>query len=224
MQLPKDLPLTSFRPLRVLKSGEDSRVDLVQHIENGQHYVLKTYDREKVLQNGSRIDQVLNEANILKQIAGIPQSGPFASTQQQIISFPNTLNKLVTTTKDENSLCLVLARAKRIDLVTYMKLLDPKLKYEGSNHVYRHSADLMRFVRHLTIQLVIAFGALHEQGILYKDLKATHVFLDEKLQVTIIDFGLSEQISDGYTSVPGGTMHAMSPEMLVLYTKVATGQ
>lgn len=71
---------------------------------------------------------------------------------------------------------------------------------------------------------MIAFGALHEQGILYKDLKATHVFLNEKLQVTIIDFGLSEQISDGATSVPGGTMHAMSPEMLVLYTKVATGQ
>ena len=42
------------------------------HIESGQQYVLKTYDREKVLQNGSRIDQVLNEANILKLIAGIP--------------------------------------------------------------------------------------------------------------------------------------------------------
>lgn len=95
----------------------------------------------------------MNEANILKLIAGIPQSGPFVSATQaqEMVSFPNTLNKLVTTTKDDNSLCLVLARAKRIDLVTYMKLLDPKLKYEGSNHVYRHSADLMRFVRHLTI-------------------------------------------------------------------------
>ena len=43
-----------------------------------------------------------------------------------------------------------------------MKLLDPKLKYDGSNHVYRHSTDLMQFVRHLAIQLVIAFSALHE--------------------------------------------------------------
>ena len=42
--------------------------------------------------------------------------------------------------------------------------------------------------------------------------------------MTLIDFGLSEQISDGATSVPGGTLHAMSPEMLILYTKVATGQ
>ena len=66
MSLPKDLPISSFRPLRVLKQGMDSRVDLVMHVESGQQYVLKTYDREKVLQNGSRIDQVLNEANILK--------------------------------------------------------------------------------------------------------------------------------------------------------------
>ena len=79
-----------------------------------------------------------------------------------MVNFPQSLNRLVTTTKDENSLCLVLARAKRIDLVTYMKLLDPKLKYDGSNHVYRHSGDLMQFVRHLAIQLVIAFSALHE--------------------------------------------------------------
>ena len=78
MSLPKDLPISNFRPLRVLKQGADSRVDLVMHIESGEQYVLKTYDREKVLQNGSRIDQVLNEANILKLIAGIPQSGPFA--------------------------------------------------------------------------------------------------------------------------------------------------
>jgi serine/threonine protein kinase len=72
MQLPKDIPISSFKPLRVLKQGADCRVDLVQHLESGKQYVLKTYDREKVMQNGQRIDQVLNEANILKVIAGIP--------------------------------------------------------------------------------------------------------------------------------------------------------
>ena len=59
---------------------------------------------------------------------------------------------------------------------------------------------------------------------MYKDLKASHVFLDEQMRVTLIDFGLSELVSDGVTSVPGGTMHAMSPEMLILYTKTSTGQ
>jgi len=106
--------------------------------------------------------------------------------------FPPSLNRLVTTTKDDSSLSLVLARARCIDLVTYMKLLDPKLKYDGSSHVYRHSADLMSFVRHLAIQLTLAFSALHNAGIIYKDLKATHVFLDEAMRVTLIDFGLAE--------------------------------
>lgn len=78
MQLPKDLPISNFTPLRVLKTGLDCRVDLVKYVETGQQYVLKTYDRQKVLQNGARIDQVMNEANILKRIAGIPQAGPFA--------------------------------------------------------------------------------------------------------------------------------------------------
>mmetsp|Transcript_1378 Transcript_1378/g.1884 ORF Transcript_1378/g.1884 Transcript_1378/m.1884 type:complete len:105 (-) Transcript_1378:591-905(-) len=104
-----------------------------------------------------------------------------------------------------------------------MKLLDPKLKYDGSSHVFRHSQDLMTFIRHIVIQLVLCLGSLHEQGIIYKDLKATHVFLDEEMRLTLIDFGLSEQVSDGYTSLPGGTMHAMSPEMLILYTKTTTG-
>ena len=78
MQLPKDIPISNFKPLRVLKQGTDCRVDLVQHIESGTQYVLKSFDREKVMQNGARIDQVMNESNILKQIAGIAQSGPFS--------------------------------------------------------------------------------------------------------------------------------------------------
>ena len=106
-----------------------------------------------------------------------------------------------------------------------MKLLDPKLKYEGSSHVFRHCSDLMSFVRHLSIQLVIALAGLHAQGIIYKDLKATHVFLDEHMRLTLIDFGLAEQLSeDGKSILAGGTLHAMSPEMLVLYTKTASGQ
>jgi len=44
-QLAKDIPIESFRSLRVLKEGNDCRVDLVQHIESGNQYVLKTFDR-----------------------------------------------------------------------------------------------------------------------------------------------------------------------------------
>ena len=69
----KDCPITDFTPIKVCKDGNDSRVDLVRHKGSNNKYILKTFDREKVMQNGSRIDQVLGESNILKLIAGIPQ-------------------------------------------------------------------------------------------------------------------------------------------------------
>ena len=51
------------------------------------------------------------------------------------------------------------------------------------------------------------------------------MFLDSQLRLTLIDFGLSEFLGpDKETLTPGGTLHAMSPEMLILYTKVATEQ
>ena len=56
----------------------------------------------------------------------------------------------------------MLQRALKLDFVTFMKLLDPKLKYDGSSHVYRHSGDMMNFVRHLVIQIVIAMDSLHQ--------------------------------------------------------------
>ena len=68
----KDCPLTDFTPIKVCKQGNDSRVDLVKHKPSGNKYILKVFDKEKVMTNGSRIDQVLNESNILKLIAGIP--------------------------------------------------------------------------------------------------------------------------------------------------------
>ena len=118
----------------------------------------------------------------------------------------------------------MLEQAQGIDLITFIKLLDPKLKYEANSMVYKHSADLVTFLRHIVIQIIIGFEALHKAGIMYKDLKATHIFIDKNMKITIIDFGLAEQMSDGSTSTPAGTMHAMSPEMLILYTKVANGQ
>ena len=56
------------------------------------------------MQNGTRIDNVMNECNILKMISGIPIQGPFsqmsAATKEEH-QYIGTLNRLATTTKDE---------------------------------------------------------------------------------------------------------------------------
>lgn len=133
--------------------------------------------------------------------------------------FPRCLNRLVQTTKSEKQICLVLERATGIDLVTFNKLVQPKLKWEADLNVFEHSADLEIFLKHIAIQILIGLEALHDDSIIYKDLKASHVFLDTNGQVTLIDFGLSEIVSDGLSSIGAGTLHAMSPEMVNLYSK-----
>jgi len=62
-------------------------------------YILKLFDREKVMESDKRINEVMNERAIL------------ISTK-----FDN-LNRLITTTKNDQYLCLVLELAQGIDIV-----------------------------------------------------------------------------------------------------------
>ena len=62
-------------------------------------YILKLFEREKVMESDKRINEVMNERAIL------------ISTK-----FDN-LNRLITTTKNDQYLCLVLELAQGIDIV-----------------------------------------------------------------------------------------------------------
>ena len=44
--------------------------------------------------------------------------------------------------------------------------------------MFEHTAELEAFLRHISIQVLIGLEALHDAFIIYKDLKASHVFLD----------------------------------------------
>ena len=125
----------------------------------------------------------------------------------------------MTTTKDEDNLCLVMEVASGIDLVQVIKLLAPKLKFDPNPDVFEYADEMEVFLKHITIQLLLALTSLHENQILYKDLKASHVFIDKWLRVTLIDFGMCERTKAGTTGTPAGTFHAMSPEMLALFIK-----
>lgn len=57
---------------------------------------MKIFDKEKVMQNGSRIDQVLAERDILKKIAGLGSNDIFAAKDEESkVEFPRVLNRLV---------------------------------------------------------------------------------------------------------------------------------
>lgn len=64
-------------------------------------------------------------------------------------------------------------------------------------------------------QLVRILGALHERGIIYRDLKASNVILEPNGRLQLIDFGFAKYIGmRGRTRSFCGTLHAMPPEVL----------
>lgn len=113
----------------------------------------------------------------------------------------------------------MLEQARGIDLVQIIKLLAPKLKFDPNPSVFEYAPEMEVFLKHLSVQLLLSLESLHKNGIIYKDLKASHVFIDQALRVTLIDFGMCETTSDGTTIKPAGTFHAMSPEMLLLFER-----
>ena len=75
-----------------------------------------------------------------------------------------------------------------------MKLLAPKLKFDPNPSVFEYAGEMEIFLKHVSIQLLLGLNSLHQNEIIYKDLKASHVFVDLRLRVTLIDFGLCETI------------------------------
>jgi serine/threonine protein kinase len=120
--------MTEFEDLKELKRGDDgTQVKIVRHMPSGKECVLKLYDKEFVMGTGM-IERVIAERDILREISGIQVQSMFSSAEKEDTpkptkSFHKSLNRLITTTKDQNSICLVLERAPGIDLVEFIKLL-----------------------------------------------------------------------------------------------------
>ena len=69
-------------------------------------------------------------------ISGMAIERMFQAPQASIVKFPVTLNRLTTTTRGDNQLCLVLEPARGIDLVQLIKLLAPKLRFDPNPDVF----------------------------------------------------------------------------------------
>ena len=65
--------------------------------------------------------------------------------------------------------------------------------------MFEFTRDLEHFLKLIAVQLFEGLEALHKAGVIYKDVKASHVFINPVGKVTLIDFGLSEQVSMGTT-------------------------
>ncbi|KAJ3217352.1 RAC-alpha serine/threonine-protein kinase [Dinochytrium kinnereticum] len=93
------------------------------------------------------------------------------------------------------------------------------MDYVNGGELFFHVANFGRFdevrVRFYSAEIFLAVRGLHEQGIIYRDLKLENILLDRDGHVKIADFGLSRQ--DGTPEEDTeilGTLEYLAPEVL----------
>lgn len=70
-----------------------------------------------------------------------------------------------------------------------------------------------KLVRYIIYQITDFLEYLEEEGVLYRDLKASNLLLDDTGVVKLIDFGLSKEIGKEKTDSICGTAHSLPPEI-----------
>ncbi|CAD8059641.1 unnamed protein product [Paramecium sonneborni] len=114
------------------------------------------------------------------------------------LNYPS-INKIIATNKDDQNIHLFLRFEKGMPLHKLLRNVG-KINTKFSTLFF--------------IQILLTFDYLHENGWLYRDLKASNVIITQEFRVKLIDFGLAKKIEKGRTSSFCGTIHSMPPEVI----------
>jgi serine/threonine protein kinase len=174
--------------IKHLYSTKLSKVWLVKHLND--YCILKGKDI-KTIANGE-YTQLKRERAFLE------------TTKHR--QFPHFIKAL----KDDNYLYLLLTFFEGCALSSL--LLDKLFCF----NTFKHFDEFMikkKLYLYLIIQVIEVVDNLHQDHIVFRDLKMNNLIINEKLELSLIDFGLIKQIDDKTRTVCG-TYHIMAPEML----------
>jgi serine/threonine protein kinase len=74
--------------------------------------------------------------------------------------------------------------------------------------------DKKRLYLYFIIQVIEIIEKLHQDSVIYRDLKMNNIIINEKLKLSLVDFGLIKVLESDKTMTVCGTYHIMAPEML----------
>ncbi|CAD8137449.1 unnamed protein product [Paramecium octaurelia] len=162
---------------------------------------------DKTHQSTVSINLIKYESQIMVQKSILLSS---LQTQQQIQHLHNerqalqeldypSINKIIATKKDDLNIHLFLKFEKGMPLHKLLRNVGKINK---------------KFSTLFFIQILITFNYLHENGWLYRDLKASNVIITQEFRVKLIDLGMAKKIEKGRTSSICGTIHSMPPEVI----------
>eukprot|EP00826_Nyctotherus_ovalis_P044480 TRINITY_DN4802_c0_g1_i1.p1 TRINITY_DN4802_c0_g1~~TRINITY_DN4802_c0_g1_i1.p1 ORF type:complete len:209 (-),score=23.34 TRINITY_DN4802_c0_g1_i1:108-734(-) len=69
------------------------------------------------------------------------------------------------------------------------------------------------------IEVAIAISFMHDHSIIHRDIKPSNILVNSSGHAVLIDFGLSKQLKDNYTSTLCGTPEYLAPEQLLKKSK-----
>ena len=108
------------------------------------------------------------------------------------------INKLVSTFQDEEDLHIVVEPIKGLPLHKLLQMT-------GSIN------PAFTFI--IVAQIGLILQEFHQNGYVYRDIKASNFMIDEQGRVTMIDLGHAKKIDRERTYTICGTVHSMPPEI-----------
>ena len=174
-----------FERLALLGRGATGTVCLVRFKRDGKTFALKSIDKKDVVPNSkNEACPAIREKEVLKRTTGC-----------------QFLVKMHYCFQSKTKLYFVLDYMAGGTIFSLTKHLPDNRATEKA-------------ARHLCAQVYLALTYLHDHGIIYRDLKAENVLLDENGNARLADFGISRQLDDGRAQSFVGSAYYIAPEIL----------
>lgn len=187
-------PCGPFRVLRTLGEGGYAKAVAAKDIPSNRLLCIKVFQKDD-LKHGSTALSILKELGVYKRLASAMPCPETKFLMGLELSFQTKHEICFAMDLMANDLC--------------------HLMMSRSSYCFQHACRW-------TVQTAIGINALHELGIIHRDIKAENILIDIRENVRIADFGLSHLDADArpldrqgaYSISVVGTPYCMAPEIL----------
>lgn len=178
----------AFAKIRIVGKGAFGAVYAVEKLDTHKVYAWKQMDKRK-LKHDKSFDVALNEMKRLSEIRS-----PFVTQLKYCL-------------ETENSVAVIMDFHSGGDLKYHMRYASPDKKKKP------FAPDVAQF---FAAEILLALEVMHENAIIFRDLKPANILLDDLGHVHVSDLGLAKKLTRErpYSTGLSGTPGYWSPEVL----------
>ncbi|KAG5350176.1 hypothetical protein C0989_012384 [Termitomyces sp. Mn162] len=167
------LGLNDFRTVKVIGKGAFGEVRLVQKVDTGKIYAMKTLQKEEMLKK----DQACRMSSFFPGVSHEAQLAHVRAERDVLAESDSPwVVQLYYSFQDTSYLYLIMEFLPGGDLMTML------IKYDT------FSEDVTRFY---IAECVLAIEAVHRLGFIHRDIKPDNILIDKDGHIKLSDFGLS---------------------------------